>query len=138
MQQDAVGEVLKISKRLYTGGSTHTKVSGFFQVDGNQDLNQPASITDDGHTWLQYGVSGSQELDVLFTNSEEMAENGVTIGMGPYTVVGTSTSGECETKFDVTAAKVSGHYSCTGSTGYNKDTGQMGKVDIEVDFNASS
>ena len=72
------------------------------------------------------------------TNAEDLAENGVTIGVGPYSVTATSTSGECRTKFDVTAAKVSGHYSCSGSTGYNQDTGQMGKVDIEVDFNASS
>ena len=138
MQQDGGGEVLKISNRTYTGGSTQTKVSGFFEVNASQDLNKPASITDDGQTWLQYGVSGAQELNVLVTNAEDLAENGVTIGVGPYSVTATSTSGECRTKFDVTAAKVSGHYSCSGSTGYNQDTGQMGKVDIEVDFNASS
>ncbi len=132
------GEALIISSRTYVSGSTQARVSGFFEVNASQDLNKPASITDDGHTWLQYGVSGAQELNVLFTNSEEMAENGVTIGVGPYTVTATSTSGECRTKFDVSPAKVSGRFSCTGSTGYNKDTGQMGKVSIEVDFNASS
>lgn len=113
-------------------------MSGFFSVDANQDLNKPASITDDGQTWLQYGVSGAQELNVLVTNSEEMVENGVTIGVGPYTVTATSTSDECKVKFDVAPATVTGHYSCSGSTGYNKDSGQMGKVDLEVDFNASS
>lgn len=116
----------------------NTKVTGFFEVDGSQDLNKPASITDDGHTWIQYGVSGAPELNVLFTNAEDMAEHGVSIGVGPYTVTATSTSGECRTKFDVKPATISGHYSCTGSTGYNKDTGQMGKIDIEVDFNAGS
>ena len=131
-------EVLKISSRTYLGGNTKTKVSGFFKVDGSQELNKPASITDDGHTWLQYGVSGAQDLNVLFTNDEGLAENGVTIGVGPYTVTATSTSGECRTTFDITPATVSGHFSCTGSTGYNKDNGQMGKVDIEVEFNASS
>lgn len=132
------GEVLVISSRTYTGGSVNAKVSGFFEVDGSQDLNKPASITDDGHTWLQYGVSGAPELNVLFTNDESMAENGVNIGVGPYTVTVTSTSDECRTKIDVVPATVAGHYSCTGSTGYNTKTGQMGKVDIEVDFSAGS
>ncbi len=65
-----------------------------------------------------------------------LAENGINISVGPYTVTATSTSGECRTQFDVTAASVSGHYSCKGSTGYNSKTGQMGKVDIEVGFDA--
>jgi hypothetical protein len=38
----------------------------------------------------------------------------------------------------VNPASITGHYSCTGSTGYNNKTGQMGKVDIEVDFSAGS
>ena len=132
------GQVLQITPRTYTGGTAKAKVTGFFEVDGSQSLNKPASLTDEDQTWLQYGVSGAQELNVLFTNSEAMAENGINIGVGPYTVTATSTSGECRTKFDVTAASVSGHYSCTGSTGYNNKTGQMGKVNIEVDFHAGS
>jgi len=131
-------EALNISSRTYTSGSVKAKVTGFFQVDGSQELNKPASITDDGHTWIQYGASGAQELNVLFTNDESMAENGVNIGVGPYTVTATSTSGECRTKFDVAPTAVAGHFSCAGSTGYNAKTGQMGKVDIEVDFNAGS
>lgn len=132
------GKVLKISARTYGGGSAQVKVSGLFEVDGSQSLNKPASITDDDQTWIQYGVSGAPELNVLFTNSESMAENGVIIGVGPYTVTATSTSGECQTNFDVTPTTISGHFSCTGSTGYNKSNGQMGKVNIKVDFNASS
>ncbi len=132
------GEVLKISSRTYTSGSATTKISGFFEADGNTELNKPASFTADGQTWIQYGVSGAPELNVLFTNAEDLAENGINIGVGPYTVTATSTSGECRTHFDVQPASVSGHYSCTGSTGYNKDSGQMGKVDIEVDFSAGS
>ena len=132
------GEVLRISSRTYTSGSVKAKVTGFFEVDGSQELNKPASITDDGSTWIQYGASGAQELNVLFTNDEAMAENGLNIGVGPYTVTATSTSGECRTKFDVAPTNVAGHYSCTGSTGYDKSTGQMGKVDIEVDFTAGS
>ena len=132
------GEALKISSRTYTSGSAKTKISGFFEVDGSTELNKPASITDDGHTWIQYGVSGAPELNVLFTNAEDLAEHGLNIAAGPYTVTVTSTSGECRTNIDVQPATVSGHYSCSGSTGYNKDSGQMGKVDIEVDFNAGS
>ena len=131
-------EVLGISPRIYTSGSVNAKVTGFFEVDGVQQLNKPASMTDGGSTWIQYGASGAQELNVLFTNDEAMAENGLNIGVGPYTVMATSTSGECRTKFDVAPTTIAGHYSCTGSTGYNKDTGQTGKVDIEVDFNAGS
>jgi hypothetical protein len=131
-------EPLRISNRTYVAGSVKAKVTGFFSADGTRQLNLPASITDDGSTWLQYGVSGSQELNVLFTNTEDLAEHGVNVSIGPYTVTATSTSGECQPRIDVSPAKVTGHYSCKGSTGYNNKTGQMGKVDIEVDFEASS
>ena len=131
-------EPLVISKRLYTSGSVRTKITGFFEVDGTQEINKPASITDDGHTWIQYGVSGADDLNVLFTNTEAMAEHGVNVSIGPYTVTAVSTSGECQPRIDVTPLKVTGHYSCKGSTGYNNKTGQMGKVDIEVEFNAGS
>lgn len=127
-----------ISPRTYTGGTVTAKVTGFFEVDGSQTLNVPASITDEDQTWLQYGVSGSQELDVLFTNSQSMAEHGVTVGMGPWSVTTTSTSGECKTEVDVTPTLVKGRYSCTGSTGYNNQTRQMGEVDVEVEFSAGS
>lgn len=33
---------------------------------------------------------------------------------------------------------VTRRYTCTGSTVYNNRTGQMGKVDIEVEFSAGS
>jgi hypothetical protein len=131
-------QALVISPRTYASGSVRAKVTGFFDVDGTQEINKPASITDEDQTWIQYGVSGAQELNVLFTNSTAMAENGVNIGVGPYTVTATSTSGECRTRFEVSPATITGHYSCTGSTGYNNQTGQMGKVDIEVEFSAGS
>ena len=131
-------EALVISKRTYTSGSAKTRVTGFFEVAATSELNKPASITDDGHTWIQYGVSGAPELNVLFTNAEDLAESGVTIGLGPYIVTGTSTSGECRTTFDVQPAAITGHYSCKGSSARNNETGQMGKVDIEVDFSAGS
>ena len=131
-------EPLVITPRTYTGGTVKAKVTGFFKVDGNQSLNVPASITDEDQTWLQYGVSGGPGLDVLFTNSQSMAEHGVTVGEGPNSVTTTSTSGECQSKVDVTPTRVTGRYSCTGAMGYNRDTGQMGEVDVEVEFSADS
>ena len=131
-------DALVISPRTYTSGDAKVKVTGFFQVDGQSVLNKPASITDEDQTWIQYGASGAQELNLLFTNSTAQAENGLIIGVGSFTVTAMSTSGECRTKFDVTVEAVIGHYSCTGSTGYDKKSGQMGKVDIEVEFSASS
>lgn len=131
-------QALVISPRTYTGGTVKARVTGFFEVDGTQTLNLPASLTDEDQTWLQYGVSGAPELNVLFTNSTAMAEHGVTIGVGSNTVTATSTSGECRTRIDVTSTLVTGHYSCTGSTGYNQQTGGMGAVTIEVEFSAGS
>lgn len=131
-------EGVKISNRTYADGNAHVKVSGFFSADGSQHLNLPASITSDGSTWLQYGASGAKDLNVLITNSEDSGENGVTIGVEAFTVTGTSTSGECKPKFEVTPTRVTGRYQCKGTTGYDKSTGQMGKVDIDVEFDASS
>jgi hypothetical protein len=135
---DGGSEPLVISTRTYTSGSATVKVTGFFEANGSSQLNQPASLTDGDQTWITYGVSGAPELNVGFTNSTAMAEHGITIGIGPYTVTAVSTSGECRTNVDVTPALVSGRYDCTGSTAYNKDTRQMGQVDIEVEFSAGS
>ncbi len=127
-----------ISPRTYTGGTVTVKGSGFFEVDGSQSLNVPASISDGVKTWLQYGVSGSPGLDVLFTNSLDLAEHGIMVGVGSNTVTTTSTSGECQTQVDVTPTLITGRYICTGSTGYNSQTGQMGEVDVEIEFSAGS
>lgn len=131
------GEALVISERTYTSGSARVKVTGFFTIDGAVQLNK-SGLTDDDQTWIPYGEHGAQALNVLFTNSTAMAEHGVTIGFGPYIVTATSTSGECRTKIDVTPTLVTGRYSCTGSTARNNQTGEMGKVDIEVEFSAGS
>lgn len=135
---DGGGESLVISPRTYTEGTVKVKVVGFFEVDGTQTVNVTASLSDEEQTWLQFGVSGGPGLDVMFTNSQSMAEHGVTIGLGPYSVTTTSTSGECQTQVDVKPTLITGRYSCSGSTGYNKQTRQMGKVDVEVEFSAGS
>lgn len=58
------------------------------------------------------------------------------IGNGPYQV--TAGSDECKITFDATPTVVSGHFSCAEATGYNKKSGQMGKVSVDVTFNAKS
>lgn len=123
-----------ISARTYTGGSVQLKVSGFFEVDGSQDLYKPASITADNHTWLQYGNSDLPGLDITVTSNE--SESGVSIGNAPYQVVGTND--DCKITFDVTPTLVSGHFSCPDVTGYNQKSHQMGKVSVELTFNARS
>ena len=40
--------------------------------------------------------------------------------------------------FSGVLALVTGRDTCTGSTVYNNQTGQMGKVDIEVEFSTGS
>jgi hypothetical protein len=66
-----------------------------FQSRWKRELNKPASITDDGHTWLHYGVSGAQELN----GSSRTRSNGRERGdpRRGATVTATSTSGECRT-----------------------------------------
>ena len=123
-----------ISARTYTGGSIHVKVSGFFEVDGSQELYKPASLTADNHTWLQYGNSDMPGVDVTVTSNE--SESGVSIGNGPYQVVGGTD--DCKITFDVTPSLVSGHFSCADVTGRNQNSGQMGKVNVELTFHAKS
>jgi hypothetical protein len=128
------GDFPAISSRTYTAGSARLTVSGFFTMDANPGLNLPASITDDGSTWLQYGDSGAEAANATITFHD--GESGVVVAQGPYTATGGGD--ECKTSFDVTDAKVAGHFSCAGLTGYDKSSGHMGNVDIDVRFDAAS
>jgi hypothetical protein len=128
------GDVPGISTRTFTGGRAQMKVSGFFAIDAGQDLNKPASLSDGEYTWIQYGDSGAETANATITFGE--GDSGVSIGLGSYTATGTSP--ECSKNVDVTDTTVSGHFSCTGVAGYNKDNGSMGKVNIEIDFVANS
>ena len=128
------GDFPAISNRTYTGGSAQIAVGGFFTMDAKTDLNKPASISDDGHTWLQYGDSGAEAANATITFHD--GESGVIVAQGSFTATG---GGEqCKTKTDVTDATVAGHFSCTGVTGYDKATGNMGNVTIEIRFKADS
>jgi hypothetical protein len=126
-----------ISARTYTGGSVTVIVKGSFQVDQVIDLNKPASISDGEMTWLQFGASGSASGDVLVTYGENIGEGvGIMVGKGkPTATAGTEL---CDGQVTVAAASLVGRYTCKGVTSYDRSTGMMGKVDIEITFNAQS
>ena len=124
----------KISTRTYTSGTAKLKVTGTWTVNEDVGINKPASISDDGHTWLQYGSSGSDSANVTVT--VDTYEVGITPGKGKQTA--TAGADNCKGKIDVTPTLVSGNYKCTGVTSYNQTTRQMGKVDIEISFTAQS
>lgn len=43
---------------------------------------------------------------------------------------------DCKGEMKVEPAKVSGNYKCLGITSYDPDTGQMGKLDIDMPLTA--
>lgn len=127
-------EIPVISDRTYTVGHMRLRVSGFFDINASPALNTQASITSDGYTWIQYGASGEELPNATVTVGE--GDMGISVGVGRYVATGTTI--ECEITTEVTATKVSGHYSCPKVTGYNQADGSMGEVEIEVDFEATS
>jgi hypothetical protein len=128
------GDIPVISERTYTSGTAHATVTGFFSASGSVALNLPASLTSGDQTWLQYGNSGAPELNIGVTSNQY--DVGVTIGQGTYTVTAGGT--DCKNEFNVEPTRLSGKFSCPGATGYDKATGTMGPVDIEVTFDAGS
>ncbi|HET8625241.1 MAG TPA: hypothetical protein VFM14_16900 [Gemmatimonadales bacterium] len=136
----ATGQFPIISARQYTAGSVKLTVRGSVQIDQEVPINVPASYSDGEVTWLQFGVSGSAEPNVLITYGETK-EIGVTIGKEKFVATGGIVPGEpsqCTGKTDVAKALVSGHYSCKGIASHDGATGAMGKVDIEVHFSAKT
>jgi hypothetical protein len=131
--------VPSISSRTFTDGNATVTVSGSMQIDADVAINTQASIGDGEMTWLQFGVSGSKDPNALITYGN--GELGITVGQGrAIATAGIITGGEaqCSGKTDVTAASVSGQYTCLGVAWYNAATGKMGKVDIKVRFTAKS
>jgi hypothetical protein len=127
-------EIPVISDRTYTVGHMQLRVSGFFDINASPALNTQASITSDGYTWIQYGASGEELPNATVTVGE--GDMGISVAVGRYVATGTTI--ECEITMEVTATRVSGHYSCPKVTGYNQADGSMGDVEIEVDFEATS
>jgi hypothetical protein len=127
-------EIAVISDRTYKVGHMQLTVSGFFDINANVALDTRASITSDGHTWIQFGASGEEPPNATVTVGG--GDMGIGVAVGRYVATGTTI--ECEITIDVTPTRISGHYSCPKVTGYNQADRSMGDVRIEVDFEATS
>jgi hypothetical protein len=128
-----------ISQRQYTGGSIKVSVTGSLTLDEEIPINAKASFSGDGSTWLQFGVSGAAEPNVLITYGET-GETGITVGRGKLIATGGMMPGEqsdCSGKVTVEATLVTGAYTCKGITTYEPGKG-MGKIDMKVAFTAKS
>ena len=129
-----------ISARTYTAGTATVIVKGSFTIHEDVPINVQASMSDGEMTWLQFGVSGSDKLDVLITFAEKR-EIGVAIGRRKIIAIGGIVSGqktECSGNAEVTATLISGEYQCHGVTSHDPATGKLGMVDMTVTFTARS
>jgi len=128
------GTIPVISPRGYVGGTVKVTVTGAFQSNADILINKQASIGDGQMTYLQFGVSGAEEPNLPLTVSSY--EVGFSVARGKRI----ATAGvEDRTGDMVVAAKqINGQHSCKGVTSYDPSTGQMGKVDIEIQFTALS
>lgn len=124
----------RISARQYTDGSAKLTVTGSFRIDEDVKLNKMASYSDGEYTWLQFGASGSDSANVLVT----IGEGGIGIGPGLGKNGATAEGDNCKGKIEVTAALVSGAYTCTGVTSYNSATRKMGTIDLTIRFTAET
>lgn len=130
----SAAELPVISGRYYVSGSAKVKVTGEFQFNTVIPINKQASFGDGEMTWIQYGVSGAEEPNLLVTVS--LYELGFGIGLGKQ---GATAGGEqCTGDMDVKPAMITGHYKCLGIASYDPRTGKMGKVDFEIDMTAGS
>jgi hypothetical protein len=129
----------KITQGQYTAGSATLTVTGSGKIDQEIAINGKASYSDGTMTWLQYGISGAAEPNVLITYGES-GEIGISVGKGKFVVTGSIMEGEdsaCSGKAQATGTLVSGEYTCTGLTSYEPGKG-MKKVDVKVRFTAKS
>jgi len=127
-------DVPVISARTYIGGSAKVTVTGSFQIDEDIPINTQASYSDGEMTWLQYGASGSEAPNALVTVSPD--EVGINVGRGKPT----STFGavSCTGGMEITGNLITGHYKCPNATSYDPGSGQMGTINVEIDFTAAS
>jgi hypothetical protein len=128
-----------ISARSFTGGSAAVTVTGTVEFTQDVPLNAQASFGDGEKTWIQFGASGAETPNALLTYGD--GEVGVSVGRGRFVATAGIMVGDtpqCSGSAEVTAALVSGHYSCPGIVSYDAKTGKMGKVNIDVRFTAKS
>jgi hypothetical protein len=128
-----------ISQRQFSGGSAKVTVTGSFTIDQDIPINAQASFGDGGSTWLQFGVSGAAEPNILITYGET-GETGIIVGKEKWSATGGVMPGEksdCAGTMKVTPTLVSGEDTCRDITSYQPGKG-MAKVDIKVAFSAKS
>ena len=130
----AQAKVPAISQRSYVSGSATVTVTGSFQVDQEVAINNKASYSDGEMTWLQFGDSGADAPNALITFTA--GEYGINVGRGKQTVI--AEPEHCKGKTEVSAASVTGEYSCVGVVSYDAKSMKMGKVDIKIRFTAKS
>lgn len=128
------GDVPVISPRSYASGSVKVKVTGAFKVDATIPINMQASMSDGEMTYLQFGVSGAAEPNLLLTVSSYEVGFGVARGKA----IATAGADDCKGNIKVESSAISGTYKCLGVTSYDSSTGKMGVVDIEILFTAIS
>ena len=131
--QDA-SNVPAISSRYFEAGSAKVAVTGAAKYEGEVPINDKASFGDGEMTWIQYGVSGAEDLNVLLIFGGD--GYGIIVGKGKKTSV--AEADRCTGKTTVTAALVSGQYTCTGVTWYDGATGKMVTVGVKVEFTAKT
>jgi hypothetical protein len=128
------GGIPTISPRGYVGGSVKVAVSGSFKINADIPINKQASMSDGEMTWLQYGVSGAAEPNLLLTVSSYEVGFGVSRGKA----MATAGAEDCTGDMVVGERQINGKYSCKGVTSYDPSSGRMGTVDIEIHFTALS
>jgi hypothetical protein len=128
------GGIPTISPRGYVGGTVKVTVSGSFKINADIPINKQASMSDGEMTWLQYGVSGAAEPNLLLTVSRYEIGFGVSRGKA----MATAGAEDCTGDMVVGERQINGKYSCKGVTSYDPGTGQMSTVDIEIHFTALS
>jgi hypothetical protein len=129
-----------ISARQFTSGSADIKVTGAFTMDTKIALNTVASIGDGEMTWLQFGASGAAAPNATITFND-LGEVGVIVAQGTVQATGGIGGNEkpwCTGKVEAKPNLLSGGYTCAGITSYDRKTGRMDKVTIEVRFTAGS
>jgi hypothetical protein len=130
----ADGEIPVIGARTYIAGSAAVTVTGAFEIRADIAINTKASFSDGDMTWLQYGDSGSPEPNMLLTVSPYEVGFGVAKGKA----IATAGAEDCTGDIVVTGVSIIGKYSCKGVTSYDPSSGQMGKVDIDIELTALS
>jgi hypothetical protein len=128
-----------ITERSFTAGSATVTVTGSFQIEAEIPINVQASIGSGQMTWLQYGPAGVAEPNATIT--VQPGELGIVVAGGKRTATAgviDNEESECTGSTEVTATLVTGTYTCTEVTSYDQTTRKMGKVKIEIRFEAKS